>query len=171
MTTAQTVATTTDTGAATYAAVAAELRRMADDLDTIGDQAAPGFVAFDMQPGGYLADAPTTMAAVDTVANALLGRTGELQRMSDSSYHYKVYGRRGPIKVDLYNRVPDPQIAELDAELERLRAQVAELQAASQPTEPKSADPDHGRTTAVAEARPDTLLQPLGRTAQNGGRS
>jgi hypothetical protein len=31
------------------------------------------------------------------------------------------------------------------------------------------ADPDHGRTTAVAQARPDTLGVPLGRAAQTAG--
>jgi hypothetical protein len=65
-------------------------------------------------------------------------------------------GLFGPIRVSITARVPGPP-DERDDEIERLRAQVAELRGAE--------DPDHGRTTAVAGAKPDTLGVALGRAS------
>jgi hypothetical protein len=146
----------------TYAGLAAELRRIADDFDKIGDRPCPSFVELHMQPGDR-GDDEQTVAAVDAVGSALFGTTGEFAQMSSGSYHYEAKGRRGPIAVAAYNSVTHPEQLKREAELAELRAEVERLRSAAKP-----ADLHEGRTTAVGEAKPDTLVQPLGRAA-NGG--
>jgi hypothetical protein len=148
--------------ASAYADLAAELRRMADDLDTLTDQATPAYVTFGIQPNEDRTDEAKTIAAVDAVATALLGHPGKPQKVSGGGYHYQASGKRDRILVDVYQRVTDPERRALAAELDRLRAEVAAL---------RPADPDHGRTTAALPAKPDTLLVPHGDQARaNVGR-
>jgi uncharacterized membrane protein YccC len=162
--TQQTVAITTDTDESPYARLAAELRLMADDLDTITGQPAPGYTAFDIQPNEDRADDAKTMAAVDAVATTLLDRTGELQKMSGGGCHYHAMGHRGPIRVSVYQGVTDPERQKLAAELEQLRAELAEARAAT-----ANAEAHLGTNGAVADAKPDTLLVAhTGRTVQDG---
>src|SRR5947207_12867569 len=119
-----------------YAEIAAELRRVADDLGGLAGRGLPQptYVALSIHPAG--ADDDEIMAAVDAVGGALLGRPGELEKMSGGTYHYVAHGTRGAavvanwrcaVKVDVFDRVSSPEEREanrLRAELDELRAQV-----------------------------------------------
>ena len=103
-----------------WAAIAAELRRIADDVETLVGTTPPGLFAVDVQPFGSLTYPPVpeqrevTIQAVDDVAHALLGKPAEIKKMSDGkSVHCQAKGRRGRIYVSAYQA-----IAATDAELE-----------------------------------------------------
>lgn len=106
--------------------IAADLRRIADAFDLIEavELEAKPYVEVSMQPGG---SDDLVIARTDAIARALFGTTGAVQQMSDGVWHYKAAGRYGVIGVDVYDRISDPGQRERDAELERLRAEVAEL--------------------------------------------
>jgi len=135
----------TDTGELTgYAVTAAELRRIADALDTLppGDESLPGQLYL------FLQDAD----AVDAILFAVNGTRGETKLASDGWAHSAWVGR-DRLTIHVRAKVPAPP-DERDVELERLRAEIATLRSVE--------DPDHGRTTAVGEAKPDTLMVPHG---------
>lgn len=113
-----------------YALIAAELRRMADDLDTLTGTDLPApYVHVDIHPGGPTSERAgdeRVITAVDTVALALLGTPGATYPLPSGSYHHGVNtGRRGGIHIAVYDSVSDPAIRERDAELARLRAELA----------------------------------------------
>lgn len=138
----------TVTTGAPYSEIAAELRLIADDLDGLGPgHPEPGYVTLDIQPC-RAEDDDETRCYVDDVAVALIGKVAESKRLSGGSWHHTIRGRRGPVDISVYQQVRPPD--ERDAELERLRAELAALRSTE--------DPDHGRTTAVADAKPDTLM-------------
>jgi hypothetical protein len=118
-----------------WAAMAAELRRMADDFEKLIGQVAPGLVSLDIQPKGDVSHPPVakqraeTIEAVDAVAHALFGEPGETKAMSNGTFHHKRYGRRGRITVDVYQALADPGAVDPDEEIARLRARLAELEA------------------------------------------
>lgn len=93
-----------------WAVIAAELRRIADDLAKLIGQPAPATFEINTQPysgsryGGQGGDA-ATIAATDAVANALLGHPAETRVMGDGSYQHTTYGRRGPLRVAVYQGV------------------------------------------------------------------
>jgi hypothetical protein len=121
-----------------WAAIAAELHRIADDCEKLIGHAAPALVAFDIQPFAEVIHPPVPgqrgeiIQAVDDVAQALLGKSAETQALSDGkSFHHTISGRRGRISVGIYQAVADP------AEVEQLRA---------------------GRTGRAAEPAPEPLV-------------
>jgi hypothetical protein len=122
--------------------LAAEFRRVADDLETLVGEPAPGLVSIDIQPQSKLGrhrpprvqDRAEIAAAVDRVAVALLGRAAATKRMGSTgnTFHHTVDGERGTIGLNIYQAVADPnlvdpaeEIARLRAENERLRAEAA----------------------------------------------
>jgi hypothetical protein len=112
----------------TCGAIAADLRRLADALDPIADlklQDDP-YVTLGIQPGG---DDAEIAARVDAIGKALFGKRGEAKRMGGNSWHYAVEGRIGLIRFDVYDGISDPETPAREAELEKLRARVAELEA------------------------------------------
>ena len=119
-----------------WAAIAAELRRIADDAEKLIGTEPPGLVAFDIQPYAAVSHPPTpkqrdaTIQAVNEAANAFLGKDAKTQKMSDGkSFHHTTDGRRGRISMSIYQAIADPDIEDVQAELEKLRARVAELEA------------------------------------------
>jgi hypothetical protein len=119
-----------------WRALAAELRSIANACDTLTDQPAPALVSLNIQPhsaddyrGVTAKNRPATIAAVDAVAVALLGRPAETERMGDGSYHHTLRRTYGPIDVSVYQSIADPAAVDPVQEIERLRARVAELEA------------------------------------------
>lgn len=106
-----------------WAEIAAELRRIADDAEKLIGEPAPSTFQINVQPLPH--NCAAAAVAVDTIALALLGKPGTTKRMGDGAYHRDAVGRRGPIPLSVFRRIPGPE----HAELERLRARVAELEA------------------------------------------
>lgn len=143
----QTVPTPSDTGELTgYAATAAELRRIADALDTLppGDEPLSGQL--------YLFPHEGDADAVDAILFAINGTRGKT-RLTGDHWAHSAWISLPNFSIYVKAVVAAPP-DERDVELERLRAENAKLRSAE--------DPDHGRTTAVAEAKPDTLMVPHG---------
>ena len=90
----------------TYADLAAEFRRMADDLAVIADLPCPSFVSLDMQPGKPC-DEASVVSAVDAAAQALLGKNGEHTVMSSGDHYYWAQGSRGLTHLNVYNVVQE----------------------------------------------------------------
>lgn len=112
----------------TCGTIAADLRRLADSLDAVADlemQVDP-YVTIGIQPGGT---EQQVALRTDAIGRALFGKPGEPQHMSGGTWHYKVEGRIGVIRFDVYDRISDPKAMERDAELESLRAEVEALRA------------------------------------------
>jgi hypothetical protein len=107
-----------------YARTAAELRRIADALDTLPPVSMPPYVQVSILP-------ERTTSAVDAVAQAVLGRPGRTERISGDWYHVA----RGTnffaanVHVTVQARVPAPP-DDRDAEIERLRAELVGLRSA-----------------------------------------
>jgi hypothetical protein len=129
--------TTTPVEPSPWLDLAAELHRIADDLETLVGEPALQQVTLHIQPhnaDGYqkktAANRPATIAAVDAVAVALLGKPAETKRMSDGVFfHHGVGGTRGPVKVDIYTSVADPDAVDSEQEIARLRAENERLRA------------------------------------------
>lgn len=105
-----------------YAAVATELRRVADALDALPPPPVqkPPYVVLSILP------ADKTVEAVDEIALAVLGKRGTTTRDPDGWRHKAESFAFGMVYVSTHAIVPGPP-DERDAELERLRAEVAEL--------------------------------------------
>lgn len=100
------------------------------------------YVQLNIQPGRH-GDDESIVAAVDAVTSALLGHAGQAQHMHDVTWHYNNADEPeyvGPVGVRIFNSVTPEcaakreaaaRLAEREAELERLRAEVAELRAAA----------------------------------------
>jgi hypothetical protein len=119
-----------------WAAIAAELRLIADDAEKLIGTAPPAMVAFDMQPFAEVSHPPkpaqrdAIIEAVNAAANAFLGKDAKTQKMSDhKSFHHTAAGRRGRISLSIYQAIADPDIEDVQEELKELRARIAELEA------------------------------------------
>jgi hypothetical protein len=123
-------------------AIAAELHRIADDfakVDTVGGLPEPRSVALSIQPGGpHRAADDEVIGTVDTIGRALFGTTGQIQDMSDGTFHYKVEGKFGAVAVAAFREISAVRVeqaragavlAEKEAELAKLRAEVEKLRA------------------------------------------
>ncbi len=109
-----------------YQAVAAELRRIAGALDALPPAAEQPYITLQLLPGNALAHEGNA-AAVDVLAHAVFGEPGKT-RKDAGQWRHLVERTVGGIHVQIHARVPDPA-DERDVELERLRAEVAELRA------------------------------------------
>jgi hypothetical protein len=107
-----------------YEAVVAELRRIADALETVPPGFGPEYTSFSIHAGKH--GKAAAAVAVDAVAMAVLGKSGKTERMSGGTYHHGASGPFAPINVKVFQQVPGPEASEL----EQLRARVAELEAA-----------------------------------------
>ena len=105
-----------------YEAVVAELRRIADALETVPPGFGVSHASVDIHAGER--EDSSAIAAVDAVAMAVLGKPGALRSVGNG-YHHHAEGDWKPVHFAVYQRVPGPA----DLELERLRARVAELEA------------------------------------------
>lgn len=106
-----------------YEPVVAELRRIADALQTVPAGCEPFYVSLGIQPG--VAGDFAAAAAVDTVALAVLGKKGETAEFGGRTLR-EAAGDFRPVRVSIYQRLPEPR-----TELVQLRARVAELEAAN----------------------------------------
>jgi hypothetical protein len=126
-------------------ALADELHRIAGDVRRLNGSThgMPRSFQINIQPGGVDAADGEVVAAHDEIARALLGVPGSPKAMGDGSTHYNAAGRRGPISVAIYrsidgafarglmqSREAAAVLAAKEAELERLRAEVAKLRGA-----------------------------------------
>jgi hypothetical protein len=155
-----------------------ELSRIAADVAALTGSGLdrPGYfslkteLVIDIQPKGR--DDEATARGVDAVAQMLLGHDGETKQMAAGNWHYSAYGARGPIEVRIYNSV-STEWAERWAERQKAAAERDELLAKLATAEADAAKlraelaerneyAPEGRTTAAAEAKPDTLGVALG---------
>lgn len=111
---------------ASYAAVAAALRDIADRLEMAAESGAL-HVSLSIQPDYPRCGDAATIATVDAASVAVLAHRGETMSMGRGAYHHCVDGRVGPVRVSVFGAVDPPGESVLHAEVERLRAQVAEL--------------------------------------------
>jgi hypothetical protein len=121
-----------------YAEVAAELHRIADALNTItADGLAKLKVELKISTKLFKRpdDDAVKVATVDAVALAVLGTPGQMEATNASAAYDWVYHKAeavcGPIAVRIYELVDDPRELDKRDELERLRAEVAELRQAA----------------------------------------
>lgn len=128
----------------TYAGIAAELHRIADDLAKLIDEPDPACFTIYLQPSRAETDAEVR-ACVDAVTTVLYGAPGEHKAMSCGDYHYARYGYRGAIDLNIFQSVSGPP-DERDMEIARLRAENAELRAARDTGYGR--EPDNGDDTA-----------------------
>jgi hypothetical protein len=104
-----------------YQATAADLRRIAVALDILPPRDKPPYLSVSILP------AIKTVEEVDAIGVAILGKTGETRKDSDG-WRHKVQGTtRSRGYVTVHALVPAPP-DEREAELERLRARLAELE-------------------------------------------
>lgn len=134
-----------------YAVTAAELRRIADAIERL--PGAPSHVAVDFQTAPAKGTNEEIAAGVDAVAMAVIGRPGEDRDLSGggSQRHVgdwtnQVGGQTLRVAVyQMYVR-PDPK----DAEIERLRSELAKLHAETDPTgDSFSREPDEVKPTSA----------------------
>jgi len=121
--------------------IAAELHRLADDFarTATGDLPMPRSISLSIQPGGPHNDADDqVIATVDAIGAAVLGKTGSVIALSAGGFHYRSGGARGPVEFMVFREISAARaerieagsvLAEKEAELARLRAEVEKLRA------------------------------------------
>ncbi len=112
----------------TPALIATDLRRIANMLDTLTGPMPDCYAALTLQPG--TADDDDTIRVIDAIGQALAGTDGVSRQMSDGTYHYGVYDKVGAVRVTAFEGITPPAERERLAEVERLRAELAELKSA-----------------------------------------
>lgn len=154
-----------------WADIAEELHRIADDLHNLIGQPVPGLFALNIQPhnaDAYRANTvkgrPITVAAVDAVANVLLGKAAESYPCG-GGFHHGVDGKRGRVTVQIYTSVADPDAVDPEEEITRLRAEVAELRSKA----PDASGFGYSRADDNVPAEDMTLTQPGRIEPHNGG--
>lgn len=135
LTTATPATTTTEPAREGWVEVAAELHRLADAIATVrgGDLAQPHVeLRITTKLGGLTPDVcAVKVATVDAVALAVLDRPGAIVETGpthDWVYH-KAEAIGGPVEVEVFELITDPRVQETQSEVERLRAELAELRA------------------------------------------
>jgi hypothetical protein len=110
-----------------YHATAAELRRIADAIESLPYEP---FVTFYISPAPNGSDAEK-VAAVDAVAMAILGEPGMPQRMSSGTWHHKAGRTAAGINLSIHAAITGPpdekdaRIAELELQLAEARGEAA----------------------------------------------
>lgn len=109
-----------------YAVAAAELRRIADALDTLPPVDKPPYMQLSILPSN-------TVEAVDAIALAVLGKRGEGEPAQEGKWRHKAEGNMPFIGyISIHAIVPGPpdpreaELAQLRAEVERLRGQAGD---------------------------------------------
>lgn len=108
-----------------WLALAADIHRAAEQVAALAGQPKPPYVALSINvanPGNKLAD---IAGRVDAIA-AAFGLTAETQRTPGGYHERTARGQMGQLRLSFYGYVPAPE----QSELERLRAELAELRAA-----------------------------------------
>lgn len=113
-----------------YAEVAAELHRIADVLADL--PGCPSYVSLGIQPGPRNGDNDSVSASVDAVARAVLGKPGKTEQMSGGTWQRAADSWLGVMAVRIYDKVSGPP-DERDAEIERLRSELAEARVRAMP--------------------------------------
>lgn len=113
-----------------YAEVAAELHRIANVLADL--PGCPSYVSLGIQPGPRNGDNDSVTASVDAVARAVLGKPGKTERMSGGTWQRAADSWLGVMAVRIYDKVSGPP-DERDAEIERLRSELAEARVRAMP--------------------------------------
>jgi len=116
-----------------YAEIAAELRRIADDLTTLAGKGLPKpWFNISIQPAtDERGNDDVVIPAVDAVAVALLGRPATTDPMSSGGHMHRIAGTRGPVSLGVHQSVSSPEAREREAELARLRAELDALRTAA----------------------------------------
>lgn len=122
----------------TFADLARDLRIIAELLEKaphVTLTRSP-YVELGIQPGGTDDE---IIARTDAIGQLLFGKDGQAKSMGGDTYHYKVEGRFGLVGVGLYDSISAKTVRTREvaaggraaalAELERLRGEVAELEA------------------------------------------
>ncbi len=113
-----------------YTQVAGTLNRLADDFAGLaGRDLADLAITIYVQTRADSDD--DKIRTVDAVANTLLDAPGQPRRMSGGGYHHDAHGRYGAVQVSVFDSVTDPQRRDLQAELDRLRAENEHLRGQS----------------------------------------
>lgn len=110
----------------TYPDVAQALREIADKLDALPADLPTPWVSLGIAPADDNDSDERQIADIDTVCRALLGVDGTTNKLPNGNYHRSAIGLQGPIHVNVYDRVANPEEVKLRAELARLRALVGE---------------------------------------------
>lgn len=122
-----------------FTEIADELHRAADAVASLAGSGLPKPRHFNLniQPGDRGSDDEGTVASVDAMAQALLGINGHPHEVGRGMYHYGTDQTwRGPISATIYQGISaeyaqriehDRVLAEREAELEKLRAELEEL--------------------------------------------
>jgi hypothetical protein len=122
----------------TFADLATDLRAIAAAFEQASHVAMDRnpWVHLDIQPDGT---DEQIIERTDALGQLLFGRDGEPKQMGGSSYHYKVSGMVGLVEVSLYDSISAETVrarkvaadgpAAVQAELDRLRGEVAKLEA------------------------------------------
>jgi hypothetical protein len=91
-----------------YEKAVAELRRIADLLETLPPGFEPEHVGIDIMAGPK--DDSNAVAAIDAVAVALLGKPGATKKMSDGRFHHSAAGEwTDPVRIAVFQAVPEPE--------------------------------------------------------------
>ncbi len=112
-----------------YQQLAQALREIAGHLaDFAGHNMPPLSVHLDILTGlpDDAAD-QVKMATIDAVSLALVGKTGETRKLSNSTYHYNGRGHVGPVFVNVFDAIASPDQRVKDEEIARLRAELAQV--------------------------------------------
>lgn len=138
--------------AKTPAAIAATLREIADQLDTLPADMANtvvGYAGLAIQPL-HNAGNESKIAVIDAIAQALLGYPGRFQAISNGSFHHDASGHVGVVSIGVYGGVESPAERERKAEMALLRAELdAAKTALARRTAEAALTPDAGSLPAV----------------------
>jgi hypothetical protein len=106
-----------------YRATAAELRRIADALDTLPERETLPFVTLSILPEQAKGSPDETRRVVDEVSMALLGKAATDDGIGGGMWHRLARGDRDGVHLTVQAQVPGPP-DERDAEIERLKAEL-----------------------------------------------
>lgn len=90
-----------------YEAVVAELRRIADALETVPPGFGPSYVSFTIHAGRSF-----DLAAVDAVALAVLGKKGAPRNVGAGKCHHHASSAFTPVNISIYQQIPETHYLE-----------------------------------------------------------
>lgn len=147
-----------------YQATAAELRRIADAIEDLELTREVPYVTISFLPGAHDATDEQKIADVDRVASAILGCAGQHVKHGRNSWYHLVQAERAGVQISVQESITAPP-DERDAELARLRTEVAELRGKT----PDASGFGYSRADDNGPAEDMTLTQPGRIEPHNGG--